>query len=42
VAEDRTPPYEFWGIAVRVIQTLILLALVVLISRYAKVEHGAR
>jgi hypothetical protein len=34
VAEDRTPSYEFWGIALRVIQTLILLALVVLISRY--------
>ena len=34
VAEDRTPSYEFWGIALRIVQTLILLALVVLISRY--------
>lgn len=42
VAEDRTPPYEFWGITLRVVQTLILVALVVLISRYPQDERGAR
>lgn len=42
VAEDRTPPYEFWGIALRVVQALILVALVVLISRYPQDERRAR
>jgi hypothetical protein len=41
VAEDRTPPYEFWGIALRVVQALILVALVVLISRYPQTGRGA-
>ena len=41
VAEDRTPPYEFWGIALRVVQALILLALVVLIARYPQREGFA-
>jgi len=34
VAQERTPPYEPWGIALRVTQGLILIALVVLLARY--------
>ena len=42
VAEGRTPSYEFWGIALRVVQALILVALVVLISRYPQPERVRR
>lgn len=42
VAEDRTPPYEFWGILLRVVQGLILLALVALIARYPQRDRFAR
>lgn len=46
VADDRTPAFEFWGIALRVVQGLILVALVVLISRYPQPArssaHAAR
>jgi hypothetical protein len=34
VADRRTPAYEFWGIALRIVQMLILAGLVVLIARY--------
>jgi hypothetical protein len=42
VAEGRTPAYESWGIGLRVIQGLILVALVVLISRYPQPERVRR
>ena len=42
VAEERTPAYEFWGITLRVVQGLILVALVVLIARYPQTGRGAR
>jgi hypothetical protein len=42
VADDRTPSYEFWGIALRVVQGLILIALIVLISRYPQPARPAR
>lgn len=41
VAEERTPSFEFWGIALRVVQALILVALVVLISRYPQPPRSA-
>jgi hypothetical protein len=34
VADRRTPAFEFWGIALRVVQMLLLAGLVVLIARY--------
>jgi hypothetical protein len=34
VADRRTPAFEFWGIALRIVQMLILAGLVVLIARY--------
>lgn len=40
VADDRTPAFEFWGIALRVLQGIILVALVVLISRYPQPARG--
>ena len=36
VAPNRTPPFEFWGIALRVVQVLILAGLVALLIRYPK------
>ena len=42
VAEGRTPSFEFWGIALRVVQGLILVSLVVLISRYPQPERVRR
>lgn len=41
VADDRTPAFEFWGIALRVVQGIILVALVVLISRYPQPNRRA-
>lgn len=41
VAEERTPSFEFWGIALRVVQASILIALVVLISRYPQPPRRA-
>lgn len=40
--DGRTPLHEFWGTTLRVVQSLILLALVVLISRYPQPERFAR
>jgi hypothetical protein len=36
VAPNRTPPFEFWGIALRVAQVLMLAGLVVLLIRYPR------
>jgi len=45
VAADREPAYEFWGIVLRVVQALILIALAVLLARYptpARARAAAR
>jgi len=42
VAPERTPAYAAWGIGLRVIQGLILVALVVLVARYPQTARGAR
>jgi hypothetical protein len=45
VAADREPAYEFWGIVLRVVQVLILVALAVLLARYptpARTQAAAR
>jgi len=42
VAAERTPAYEAWGIGLRIIQGLILVALVVLIARYPQPERVRR
>ena len=40
VAPNRNPPFEFWGIALRVAQVLMLVGLVVLLARYPQpVRH---
>ena len=36
VAPTRTPPFEFWGIALRVLQVLIVVGLVALLVRYPR------
>jgi peptidoglycan/LPS O-acetylase OafA/YrhL len=36
VAPTRTPPYEAWGIALRVVQVLMLAGLLVLLIRYPR------
>ena len=41
VAPSRTPPYEFWGIALRVVQGLMLAGLVVLMIRYPRPARPA-
>jgi hypothetical protein len=41
VAPNRNPPFEFWGIALRIVQVLMLAGLVLLVTRYpARTRHG--
>jgi hypothetical protein len=42
VADRRTPAFEFWGIALRIVQMLILAGLVVLIARYPQPARRVR
>lgn len=41
VAPSRNPPFEFWGIALRVVQVLMLAGLVVLLLRYPRPTRRA-
>jgi hypothetical protein len=41
VAPSRNPPFEFWGIALRVVQVLMLVGLVVLLARYPQPARHA-
>ena len=41
VAPSRNPPFEFWGIALRVVQVLMLVGLVVLLLRYPQPARRA-
>jgi hypothetical protein len=40
LADERVPPYEFWGISIRVLQVLLLGALLYLAGTSGRVDAG--